>query len=72
MSPRAAITPKTWEAHKGRVCYLYINENRTLDEVAYAMQARGARASKQQHERQFKKWGMSTNQRALEWKNINR
>ena len=72
MSSQAAIPAERWEAHKSKIHDLYIDQNLTLDQVVCAMTTHGLQASKQQYSRQFKKWGVSKNRKAADWKYISK
>ncbi|KAF4464467.1 hypothetical protein FALBO_8695 [Fusarium albosuccineum] len=68
--PQAPRIPKAaWEAHKDRICTLYLVEDKTLDEVIqYMEQEHGFRASKPQYIRKLTvNWKLRKNSTKEEW-----
>lgn len=72
MSSQAAIPADTWEAHRCQIQDLYIAQDLPLAQVISVMSSHGFRASKPQYDRQFKKWSISKNRKAKEWKIISK
>ncbi|KAI9666566.1 MAG: hypothetical protein M1821_004502 [Bathelium mastoideum] len=72
MSSQVTIPAEMWETHRSKIHSLYVDQGLPLDSVMLAMRQEGFQASKQQYTRQLKKWGVSKNHNADEWKYISR
>ncbi|KAI9678516.1 MAG: hypothetical protein M1822_007459 [Bathelium mastoideum] len=72
MSSQVTITADMWEAHRSKICNLYVDQDMSLDLVMSDMSADGFQASKQQYTRQFKKWRVSKNRKGNEWKLVSK
>ncbi|KIX00540.1 uncharacterized protein Z518_10680 [Rhinocladiella mackenziei CBS 650.93] len=62
---------KTWERHKATIRKLYLEENKTLDEVMRAMNAsHGFVSTKSNYERRIRRWKFRKNHAAVQWKAV--
>ena len=72
MPTAQSITTAEWSSHRHVIQDLYVEKDRPLAEIIQQLTSQGFFASRGQYLRQFKKWGISKNTSAKEWKRINR